>query len=175
MRSDLCISHVHTHDQITRTADGSRVQPGQDFVPGEVLTVTFNASALDKDEGSRRRLTWVAEASLPSSLFHSATDPELDAALAENSRVRCEARGVVRAVPAMGEHHVLWRMPDAAEAGEDVWVALSYASRYGTVHVTNRVVLRGQRAMPSSGTADGGDGGGGGGGGGRSSSRGGEL
>lgn len=142
------------------------MQPGQAFVPGEVLTVTLNASVLTKDESSRRRLTWVAEASLPSSLFHSATDPELDATLAENSRVRCEARGVMRAVPAMGEHHVLWRMPDAAEAGGDVWVALSYASRYGTVHITDRVVLKGQRVMPSSGAVNGG------GGGGRSSSRG---
>ena len=134
------------HDQVTRISDGSSIQPGETFVPGEVLTVTFNASAL-KDEGSRRRLTWVAEASLPSSLFHSEADPELDAALAENSRVRCEARAVARAVPAIGDNNVLWRMPDAAEEGEDVWVALAYAWRYGTVHVTDRVVLRGTRLM----------------------------
>lgn len=124
------------------------MQSGQAYLPGEVLRLGFNASALpDEAKASRQRLTWVAEASLPSAILHSVDDPALDAALGESSRTVCNARNVARAVPATGGDHVLWRMPPAVGAGEgsgaDVKVALAYAWRYGTVYVTERVVLRG--------------------------------
>lgn len=132
--------------QITRTSDGTALQSGQAYLPGEVLWVAFNASALP-DEAHRRRLTWVAEASLPSALLPSVDDRALDAAQGESSRTVCNARNVARAVPATGRNHVLWRMPPAVGAGEgsgaDVKVALAYAWRYGTVYVTEQVVLRG--------------------------------
>lgn len=115
------------------------------------MKVSFNASLLE-DESSRRRLTWVAEASLPSSLLHPSSEGD-----AENSRAECLKRGVGRAVPATGSDHVLWRMPSARKGEEhgEVWLKMAYAWRYGTVRITERFTLR--AASSSAGPAGGED------------------
>ena len=130
-------------------ADGQRLRSGDSYIPGEMLRVSFNSSHLD--ETSRKKVDWVAEsAGLAAALFHS-LDPARDEALAATSRVACQAAGrggATRAVPAGGEEGLLWRMPEEAEAeareeAGDVAVVLAYAWRYGTVYLTERLVLRG--------------------------------
>lgn len=144
-----CSAHQPTHAhtaflQVTRLTTNEILEPGQaSFVPGEILVVSFNTSALE-EESQRKRLTWVAEAPTPSALFQSEQDPALDASLAGNDRVQCEAREVVRAVPATGHDRLLWRMPERMPSERThLWLAVAYAFRYGTVYLTDRFVLRG--------------------------------
>ena len=137
---------IHHILQVTRLTTGEILESGQaSFVPGEILEVSFNTSALE-EESQRRRLSWVAEAPMmESALFHSMQDPALDVSLAGYDRVQCEAREVVRAVPATGQDRLLWRMPERTPSERThLWLAVAYAFRYGTVYLTDRFVLRGK-------------------------------
>lgn len=83
---------------------------------------------------------------MPSALLNPENDPAPDALLAESTRVQCDARRLVRAVPALGGNRVLWRMPHMPLDKEPLWLAIAYASRYGAVYLTDRFELRGKSA-----------------------------